>query len=229
MPRPRPSHFHREITRHGKAMWYVRIGKGPRIRVRAESARQNSTPNIRAAFTSQPRRMRGPAERNARVAVARYREAAEWRALSPATQRQRENIFMHVIETAGDKPVAKITTATIIAGRERRASNPAQARNFLDAMRGLFRWAAKGWPGQAQPDDRSDQSADQKRPRFTCVDGRSRCGVRAAVAARHPPKGLARRPALQRASAGRRRQVGRQHVRDGVGTIRPKRAASRWR
>src|SRR5439155_1343200 len=35
----------------------------------------------------------------------------------------------------------KIDTATIIAGRERRAGTPAQARNFLDAMRGLFRWA----------------------------------------------------------------------------------------
>ena len=28
MPRPRPPHLHREITRHGKAVWYVRIGKG---------------------------------------------------------------------------------------------------------------------------------------------------------------------------------------------------------
>ena len=30
-----------------------------------------------------------------------------------------------------------------MAGRERRASTPAQARNFLDAMRGLFRWATE--------------------------------------------------------------------------------------
>jgi hypothetical protein len=28
-------------------------------------------------------------------------------------------------------------------GRDRRANTPAQARNFLDAMRGLFRWAVK--------------------------------------------------------------------------------------
>jgi integrase len=46
-----------------------------------------------------------------------------------------------VIETAGDEPFTRITTATILAGKERRASTPAQARNFLDAMRGLFRWA----------------------------------------------------------------------------------------
>lgn len=36
MPRPRPPHLHRQQTRHGKAVWYVRIGKGPRVRIRAE-------------------------------------------------------------------------------------------------------------------------------------------------------------------------------------------------
>ena len=32
----------------------------------------------------------------------------------------------------------------IVAGRERRAATPAQARHFLDTMRGLFRWAQEG-------------------------------------------------------------------------------------
>lgn len=32
MARPRPPHLHREKTRHGKHVWYVRIGKGPRTR-----------------------------------------------------------------------------------------------------------------------------------------------------------------------------------------------------
>jgi hypothetical protein len=36
MPRPRPPHLHREKTRHDKTAWYVRVGKGPRIRIRAE-------------------------------------------------------------------------------------------------------------------------------------------------------------------------------------------------
>ena len=58
-----------------------------------------------------------------------------------ATRRQRENIFRQVIETAGDKPASKITSASLEKGRDRRA--PHQGRHFLDAMRGLFRWAAK--------------------------------------------------------------------------------------
>ena len=75
--------------------------------------------------------------------IARYRETSAWATFAHSTRRQRENIFLHVLESAGDKPFTKITAAVIEAGRERRASTPAQARNFLDAMRGLFRWALK--------------------------------------------------------------------------------------
>jgi integrase len=39
------------------------------------------------------------------------------------------------------QPIKRITSQVIIAGRDRRAATPAQARNFLDAMRGLFKWA----------------------------------------------------------------------------------------
>ena len=46
-----------------------------------------------------------------------------------------------MIETAGNEPYARITQATILAGKDRRAATPHQARNFLDTMRGLFRWA----------------------------------------------------------------------------------------
>jgi hypothetical protein len=36
-----------------------------------------------------------------------------------------------------------ITQAHLIKARDHRAATPAQARNFLDAMRGLFKWAKK--------------------------------------------------------------------------------------
>jgi site-specific recombinase XerD len=48
---------------------------------------------------------------------------------------------VQVIETAGTQPIGRIPSATIVAGRERRAKTPHQARHFLDAMRGLFLWA----------------------------------------------------------------------------------------
>jgi integrase len=73
--------------------------------------------------------------------LARYRETTAWSELSAATRRQRDNIFAGVLNTAGYEPYAKITAAAIKAGKERRAHTPHQCRNFLDAMRGLFRWA----------------------------------------------------------------------------------------
>jgi site-specific recombinase XerD len=73
----------------------------------------------------------------------RYRETSAWTGLSLATRRQRENIFENVLKSAGREPFTKITTTSVMLGRDRRAATPAQARNFLDAMRGLFRWAVK--------------------------------------------------------------------------------------
>src|SRR5262249_3664362 len=60
---------------------------------------------------------------------------------SLATRRQRENIFRQIILSSGAIPYDKLTRAHIVAGRDRRARTPHQARHFLDALRGLFRWA----------------------------------------------------------------------------------------
>ena len=65
------------------------------------------------------------------------------RRLALATRRQRENIFKQVIAAAGNKPFVQITTPAIITGVERRKDTPAQARHFLDTLRGLFRWAVR--------------------------------------------------------------------------------------
>jgi integrase len=73
----------------------------------------------------------------------RYRETEAWTKLSPATRRQRENILGHVMEASGREPCTDIRKKHIEAGKDRRRETPAQARNFLDAMRGLFGWAVK--------------------------------------------------------------------------------------
>jgi hypothetical protein len=36
MPRPMPPNLYRERNRHGTAVFYVRVGKGSRIRIRGE-------------------------------------------------------------------------------------------------------------------------------------------------------------------------------------------------
>jgi integrase len=143
MPRPRPPHLQREITRHGKAVWYVRVGRGARARIRAEYGTPEFDGEYRAALAGAPWRTSASPTSSLAWLLARYRETTEWASLSAATRRRRESIFKGVLETAGHEAYARITTSTIAAGRDRRAKTPHQARHFLDAVRGLFRWAYK--------------------------------------------------------------------------------------
>jgi hypothetical protein len=120
MPRPRPPHLHRQITQHNMVVWYVRIGKGPRTRIRAAFGTPEFDTEYQAAISGTPRPKKGaPATGTLAWLITRYRETSAWSELSAATRRQRENIFRQVLASAGDQSVAKITRSTIIAGRER--------------------------------------------------------------------------------------------------------------
>jgi integrase len=78
----------------------------------------------------------------------------------------RDNIFVGILETAGHEPYAGIAQATILTGKERRAATPTQARNFLDAMRGLFRWAHKPRLVKADPTVGVDNPARKRNDGF---------------------------------------------------------------
>ena len=222
MPRPRPPHLHRETTRHRKAVWYVRVDKGPRIRLRAEYGTSEFEAEYQAAVTGGPRSTSkgAPAAGTLTWLVDRYRETGAWTVLSAATRRQRENILLHVLKTAGDKPFARIGAATISAGCERRAQTPAQARHFLDAMRGLFRWALKAGLVKADP------TASVENPQIRKGDGFIPWTEEHVDAyERRWPIGTRQRVWLDvLLFTGLRRgdvvRFGRQHVRDGVGTIK---------
>jgi integrase len=150
----------------------------------------------------------------------RYRETTAWTYLSAATRRQRENIFAGVLKTAGAQPFAKITQANIMAARDRRANTPAQARNFLDAMRGLFRWALKARlvkidptagvdnPPRPQTDGFAPWSDDD----IAAYESRWKIGTRQRVWL-----DVLIYTGLRRGDAVR---LGRQHVRNSVATIK---------
>jgi integrase len=142
MPRPRPPHLHREANRHGTVVWYVRVGKGTRIRIKAEYG----TPEFVAAYQSAVRgeRPRGPGKA-ARGTLGwlfdLYRQTTAWTDLAKSTRYKREKIMMRVLATAEREPISAINEAAIIAGRERRAATPASAQAFIDTLHGLFKWA----------------------------------------------------------------------------------------
>jgi integrase len=143
-----------------------------------------------------------------------------WAALSYATRRQRENIFRHVIETAGNQAFARITQDVIRAGRDRRAATPAQARNFLDAMRGLFRWALDAKHVVADPTAAVRNPKRKKGPGFKMWTEEEM-----AAYERRWPIGTRQRVWLDvLAYTGLRRgdvvRIGRQHVRNGAATLK---------
>jgi integrase len=221
MPRPRSPHLHRETTRHGRVAWYVRLDKGPRIRLRSQFGTAEFAAEYQAAVSGTPRpRKNAPAAGTLAWLLARYRETSAWTNLSIATRRQRENIFLHVIASAGDKPFARITAEVIEAGRERRAKTPAQARNFLDAMRGLFKWAVKAKFVKADPTNGIENPPRKKGDGFlpwteehvAAYEDRWPLGTRQRVWL-----DVLLYTGLRRGDAV---GFGRQHVRDGIGSIK---------
>jgi integrase len=142
MPRPRPPHLHRETNRHGNVVWYVRVGKGPRVRIKADYG----TPEFEEAYQAavQGKRPRGSA-RATRGTLGwlfdLYRQTSAWTDLAKSTRYKREKIMMRVLATAEHQPVSAINEAAMIAGRERRATTPASAQAFIDTLHGLFKWA----------------------------------------------------------------------------------------
>lgn len=143
MPRPRPKYLHRFKTRHGRFIWYVRKPGGHRIRINGEFASQEFNAAYDAAMGGEA--LTQPAPRTAAGSLTwlweRYRETTAWATLSNATRRQRENIMVKVLAQSGHEPCKLISRGDLVAARDARAKTPAQARNFLDCMRGLFRWA----------------------------------------------------------------------------------------
>lgn len=145
MPRPVWPFLNRHVSRYGKVFWYVRKGKGtPYIRLTAEYG----TPEFQRQYEAAVYMGKIPKapRKNANAgtlewAIELYRQSSEWRKLSPATKKQRENIFKRMIKAGGTAPIADIERAHILAERERRAATPWAARNFLETARGLFRWA----------------------------------------------------------------------------------------
>ena len=122
-------------------MFYFRRGKGKRTRL-PDLNSPDFEERYHEALTSDPPKKRVVATQGTlKWLVARYRETAEYGSLSEGTRKYRDNIYRAVVEAAGDKPYKNITKKVIARGKEDRAATPGQARNFLDAMRGLFRWA----------------------------------------------------------------------------------------
>jgi integrase len=221
MPRKLPLFVSRERSRHGKVAFYFRRGKGPRTRLPDIGASDFDAKYLAALNAAEPQKPRVTGVNSLEWLIKRYRETTAYLGLSYATRRQRDNIFKGVVASAGTSAYKSITRKTMMDGRERRASTPAQARNFLDAMRGLFRWALASELVSVDPTAGVDNPRRPKGgdgfPPWTDDDI-------AAYEARWPAGTKERVWMHVLLYTGLRRGdavvFGRQHVKDGVATIR---------
>ena len=156
--RPNWPGLYRQKTRHGKIAWYVRVGKGARVRLECEPG----TPEFEHEYAGvyalllkgeTPAVKPGPQKRDPALKVTgvtkgtlgwlweMYRQSSDWLALSKATRRQRENIMSHVLAKAAKMPLDKLSKPMVLAGREERQHTPSQANNFLNTLRHFLSWA----------------------------------------------------------------------------------------
>jgi len=144
MPRPRPPHLQRGVSRHGKAFWFVQMRRGaPKIRIRGEygspefeAAYQAAVSNALVRKAPEIKAAQGTLE----WAWLLYRQSASWQSKSDATRRQRENIMKHVLASAGRQPLSKIDSSAVADGVDRRAKTPSQAKNLKQTMSQFFAW-----------------------------------------------------------------------------------------
>lgn len=144
MPRPRPPYLHRERSRHGRMVWYVRVNRqSSRIRLYAEFGTPEFMEEYNAALEGKKLPKQSHLVRHGTLEwlVNQWKQSADWLLTQEATKRQRENILDHVLKDNGAKPYAKLTTEHIRKGRDKRLKTPAAANNFLKTMRALFKWA----------------------------------------------------------------------------------------
>jgi integrase len=221
MPRPRLPYLRRQITRHGATVWYVRIGQGPRIRIRAPFGTPEFQAEYDAARLGQPiaLRRKGASTGTLEWLWGRYQDSMAWAELKPATQRQRQNVMKRIMADNPELPFAEIERKHVRAGIDRRAKTPAAARHFLEAMRSLFKWAVAAELARTDPTQGVDTPRRKSDGHHVWTE--EEC---ARYEARWP-LGTRERLAfdvllftgLRRGDAVR---LGRQHVRDGEATIR---------
>lgn len=222
MPRPRKPFLHLEKNRHGNPSWYVRRHHGPRVRIRAPYGTPEFDVEYEAAIKGAPQPVaRGKTSSGTLQWLwERYREAGPWTGLKSSTRRQRENIMATVLARAGGEPAAALKPSDILAGRDERARTPSQAKGFLVVMRAIYRWAVVADHVKEDPTIGIKNLPKAKTEGFPVwsEDDVDRYQARWPIGTRERVwldvllyTGLRRGDAVT---------LGRQHIRDGVATLR---------
>lgn len=147
MPRPRKPYTQKEITRHGKTVWYFRRGKEKRIRLPGAFGSAEFNAAYEAALRGEPVEKKATAPRTSfRWLVDQYYESGRFLRYAAGTQRAYRGILEGACEHGGNINFKKTTKKDIQAGKVRREKNPYAAQAYVSVMKLLFQFAIdSGW------------------------------------------------------------------------------------
>lgn len=227
MTKPRPPYLLRETTRHGKIVWYFRVGSGRRTRIKGEYGSPEFQDSYRQALSAIPEVQESrKASGSFAWAVDLYMQSQAWAALSVATRRQRGNILKHAVKAAEDNTLKGVTKKEIMKAVDRRAATPAAGRHFVETMRSLFKWAIEAELATVDPTEgivttkpKSDGFPVWEPEDIAAFQSRWPRGSRERVAF-----DVLLYTGLRRGDAVR---LGRPHVREGVARITTEKTAER--
>lgn len=145
MPRPRKPYTHREVTRHGKVVWYFRRDKKwPRTRLPGAYGSPEFNRAYDAALAGKigvSRPARPAARASLRWLVDKYYASGRFAQLRPNTQRNQRLMLESVCRTGGDMRIREIEPADVRKGMMDREATPRMAATFISVMRSLFDFA----------------------------------------------------------------------------------------
>jgi hypothetical protein len=98
MPRPRPPFLSREVTRHGRAVWYVRRD-GKRIRLKSEFGTPEFTAEYQAVLAAhQPATEVRTTAGTLAWLIECFRGTAAWQARSASTRAKWDGLYRQVLK-----------------------------------------------------------------------------------------------------------------------------------
>lgn len=144
MSKRRPPYLVRERTRHGKIIWYVRIGHGPRVRIAGTYGTQEFVDNYTLALkqaqngTSKKTKQNRLVEGSFDWLLHQYLQSMQWHNQSESTKKVKYRILNNISKHIGNRAYKSIEKQHILDAVERRRNTPAAARHFLTALNGLL-------------------------------------------------------------------------------------------
>ncbi|MBY5736406.1 tyrosine-type recombinase/integrase [Rhizobium leguminosarum] len=222
MPRVLPLYVTKEKSRHGKIVFYFRIGKGERIRLLGVPGSREFKVAYQAALTGQHLAQPYQQEyaRSLRWLIRQYMGSTDWESLGVATRKQRGLFYKQIVDASGEFDCRLVRDSDIREALKRRSKTPSLANNYLKAVRSLFKWARTNKHIEVDPTlgvERLKVATSDGFPIWTIEDIHDFM--------ERWPVGTRERLALEIliASGLRRSDIalaGRQHMRDGIFSIK---------